>query len=393
MTIWSSLLITPPVTADHTPISSHRTLSWELGTSGSSIEHQLDKGRVYCYTGTLGALVQDAEGVQYIISNNHVLAKENEPDNTLDADGNIIIQPGLLDEGPCSLSLGNMDNQVGYLTDYVPLLFGRGKNQPENSVDAAIARNDGMNTSGDILGIGGLSGNSVPAGNLELGLNVQKSGRTTGHTFGQLAAVDVTVNVGYSSGNALFTNQLEVIGSCMDFSAGGDSGSMIVTVPDDGNAGADAVGLLFAGGGSSTFANPIGEVLNAFPLGPLSMVASLSGTESEATTLGITDPASCSSDDDTNGSPGGPPPGKGKNKGSQHPAITHASQVARQYSAALLSVDGVHGHGIGLDAQGDPVIRLYMDTDARRPADTGKIPAIVEGVKVVVVPTGPIRAY
>ncbi len=110
----------------------------ELGVTGGSIEHIIDKAFAYCYTGTLGALVQDANG-QYVLSNNHVLAKENEPDNGLAPDGNNIIQPGLLDEGSCTLSLGDSNNIVAYLTDYVWIEFGKGRNPPANSVDAAIA--------------------------------------------------------------------------------------------------------------------------------------------------------------------------------------------------------------------------------------------------------------
>ena len=40
--------------------ANHRVASPLLGTSGSSIEHILDKAFVYCYTGTLGAVVRDA---------------------------------------------------------------------------------------------------------------------------------------------------------------------------------------------------------------------------------------------------------------------------------------------------------------------------------------------
>lgn len=385
-----SLLLTTSAQADHTFIGDHRALSSEFGTSGSSIEHVIDKARAYCYTGTLGALVENASGT-YILSNNHVLAKENEPDNSLSPNGRIIIQPGLLDEGPCSLSLGDPDHQVGELVDYVLLKFGKGKNLPENTVDAAIASNLDMDTSGNIMGIGGLSGHVE---NALVNMPVQKSGRTTGHTFGTIAAIDVTLNVSYDSGTARFTGQTEVVGTCMDFSAGGDSGSLIVTVPDDTSTTSpplpDAVGLLFAGGGSSTFANPIGDVLGAFAV---TMVASSGLTEMGAMVSAIPDPASCTSDDDGTSGPGGPPPGKGKNKSAEHPAIIHASEVATQHSAALLAIFGAQGHGIGVDENGDTVIRLYMDKGERRPAGEASIPAEIGGVRVVVVQTGKVRAY
>lgn len=386
----STLLLTPLAQADHTQIEDHRGLSDEFGTSGSSIEHVVDKARVYCYTGTLGALVERPDATTYILSNNHVLAKENEPDNTLEPDGMKIIQPGLLDEGPCSLSLGNPDHQVGYLEDYVRLEFGKGRNLPENTVDAAIALNQGMDPSGRIMGIGGLSGNIEDA---VVNMPVQKSGRTTGHTFGTVAAINVTLNVSYDSGTARFTGQTEVVGTCMNFSAGGDSGALIVTVPDDmittNPPPPDAVGLLFAGGGSSTFANPIGDVLSALNV---TMVASTEQTEIGAMVSAIP-PAPCTSGSDENTGPGGPPPGKGKNKSAEYPAVTHASEVATLHSNALLAISGAQGHGIGVDENGDAVIRLYMDKGERRPAGDGSIPAEVGGVRIVVVQTGKIRAY
>jgi len=57
---------------------------------------------------------------------------------------------------------------------------------------------------------------------------VQKSGRTTGHTSGVVAAVSVTINVKYGSqcggarGTGTFKNQIRVTPG--SFSAGGDSG-------------------------------------------------------------------------------------------------------------------------------------------------------------------------
>lgn len=388
LTLCSSLLFIPWVSADHTTIEAHRMQNNQPGVSGSSIEHQLDKARVYCYTGTLGALVQDADDNRYILSNNHVLAKENEPDNSLAPDGNIIIQPGLLDEGSCSLSRGDPTHEVGYLADWVPLQFGKGKNRPENTVDAAIASNGGM--SAEILGIGGLSGNmeATPSP----GLAVQKSGRTTGHTFGHVTAVNVTLIVDYSSGQALFVDQLELTGSCMNFSDSGDSGSLIVTVPEADNR-ADAVGLLFAGGGDLTFANPINTVLSVFAQPSLTMVAG-SDADPDADTSALADVLATCNDGGNDGSAGGPPvdpPGRGNKKNMEHPAMINASAVAQRHSAVLLALPGVHGHGIGLNAQGIPVIRLYTDKGARRPADT--LPAMLDGVAVVAVPTGPIKAY
>jgi hypothetical protein len=71
-------------------------------------------------------LVQNKKGVQYILSNNHVLAKTNK--------GIIsqrISQPGLIDTD-CSPIL---DDVVANISNYVPISF-----TANNKVDAAIAR-------------------------------------------------------------------------------------------------------------------------------------------------------------------------------------------------------------------------------------------------------------
>ncbi len=91
-----------------------------------------------------------------------------------------------------------------------------------------------------------------------------KYGRTTGLTKGSIALLNVTVNVGYDSGVARFVDQIAIQPG--SFSAGGDSGSLIVLNPK-GKGSADkrkAVGLLFAGSVLFTIANPIDAVLDRF---------------------------------------------------------------------------------------------------------------------------------
>src|SRR5213078_1648573 len=116
-----------------------------------------------------------------------------------------------------------------------------------------------------------------------LGLNVQKYGRTTRLTHGQITGVNATITVCYAvSGitctkTARFVDQLII--SPGGFSGGGDSGSLIVT--DDANL--NPVALLFAGSASVTIANRIDLVLNRFgvtidgfappPPGPLTDLA------------------------------------------------------------------------------------------------------------------------
>jgi hypothetical protein len=59
-----------PVLGNNEP--AHRTdqpFPISLGTSRGNIN---DRSKAFCYGGTLGALVEDGHGVQYILSNNHI---------------------------------------------------------------------------------------------------------------------------------------------------------------------------------------------------------------------------------------------------------------------------------------------------------------------------------
>jgi hypothetical protein len=94
-----------------------------------------------------------------------------------------------------------------------------------------------------------------------IGQSVMKYGRTTRLTIGTINGINVTLSVCYNSScsrTATFIDQI-AIGS-NNFSRAGDSGSLIVS--NDANA--YPIGLLFAGGGGITFANPIDAVLNSF---------------------------------------------------------------------------------------------------------------------------------
>ena len=243
-----------------------------LGVSGGSID---DSSSAFCCGGTLGALVQDGDGVQYILSNNHILARTNKG-----ISGDLIVQPGLIDVDPVCTEVPS--NAVAYLSDFVPIEFNL-----TNLVDAAIAEVilGRVHPSGNILDIGAL--NSATLAPSSPGLAVKKSGRTTGLTQGTISAVDVTVNVsiptkcGPGRGkSATFTDQLRITPGT--FSAGGDSGSLIV---EDVASLPRAVGLLFAGSSTSTLANRIDNVLSAFGVSmiggdlPLPLVTgSISGT-------------------------------------------------------------------------------------------------------------------
>lgn len=213
-------------------------------------------GHYQITAGTIGARVKDSGGNIYILSNNHVLADVN---NGLTGDP--ILQPGAADGGTVTA------DQIGTLAAFKPI----DTSGAANDIDAALALVNGNDLSGETPAppvAYGAPSTTIYSGNAPLGLAVQKFGRTTGHTSGQIVAVNVALNVcvvprGFFSCAevALFTDQYEIQGgTSTDFSAGGDSGSLIVT--DDANK--QPVALLFAGGGASTFANPIAAVLDHF---------------------------------------------------------------------------------------------------------------------------------
>lgn len=126
----------------------------------------------------------------------------------------------------------------------------------DNLVDAALMLSSNTQTSWSIRDIG------VPStawASLLVGDAVQKSGRTTGLTFGTVASTNYTTNVGnYCCGSPKFVRQIRVNANVAPFLQGGDSGSALLdraTPPKIG-------GLLFAAppDGSYGLANHISYV-------------------------------------------------------------------------------------------------------------------------------------
>jgi len=187
--------------------------------------------------GTLGALVV-AQNRLCILSNNHVLANSNNARR-----GDPIIQPGSYDGGRYPRDL------IARLLDYITIDFS---GRCTNLVDAAVAY-----TSSRLVRPFEMCGwrpkRSIIGAPLP-GLGVKKCGRTTQFTRGRVTAIRVTVKVRYGSRIACFKDQIFI--GPGGFSAGGDSGSLIVT--DMTNR---PVGLLFAGSSSVTVANRIYHVL------------------------------------------------------------------------------------------------------------------------------------
>jgi hypothetical protein len=242
-----------------------RTDRWRPAPPGVSLGH-------YRITaGTFGCVVRDRDtGERLILSNNHVLANENDAEV-----GDAILQPGPADGGLLP------QDTLATLLRFIPLHY---EGEPEsnsclplrwvadaaefvgwnsladsitgnavaasNLVDAALARPVDEIFTSDILEIGPVTA-SMPAA---LGMGVRKSGRTTGLSSGQIQVVDSTVRINYSGGRvARFENQILT----SNMSQGGDSGSLLVAENEP-----LAVGLLFGGSDVVTIHSPIDVVLD-----------------------------------------------------------------------------------------------------------------------------------
>ncbi|HUF74720.1 MAG TPA: hypothetical protein VMM35_00515 [Longimicrobiales bacterium] len=201
--------------------------------------------------GTIGARATDGAQV-FALSNNHIVAAVNGG-----REGDVLLQPGIADGGR------NPDDAIGSLYDFEPLHFCQLLSCPSNRIDAAIALTTPENL-GTETPEGGYGKPRPWTHEPDLGLEVQKYGRTTGLTVGRITGVNATIDVRYRSGTARFENQIVISGN--GFSAGGDSGSLVVT---KGLLLGDRrpVGLLFAGSPTSTLANPIDLVLDRFGIG------------------------------------------------------------------------------------------------------------------------------
>jgi len=210
--------------------------------------------------GTIGCRVKDTAGNVYALSNNHVYANEN-----LASIDDAVIQPGTLDGGVSPAddigTLADFEEIVFYNYAYPPIPI------PTNTMDAAIALSStgllGRATPSD--GYGTPKSTTAPA-LLNVNASVKKYGRTTGLTKGKIFAANATVDVGYGPGKtARFVGQIIITPGT--FSAGGDSGSLVVMDAGKGRNPSDdrkPVGLLFAGNSSITIACPINLVLNRF---------------------------------------------------------------------------------------------------------------------------------
>lgn len=318
----------------------------QLGTSGGNVK---DISSMYCCSGTLGSLVKKG-GTFYILSNNHILARSDQA-----GPNENISQPGLVDNGCSTTGL----NLVAQFSE-APALG--------SNVDAAIAAvNSGMvATSGAILDIGVPSATAAAVDGTALGRGVAKAGRTTGLTCSTIQAIDVDLSVLYETECGMgdiriisYTDQVLIGGR---FSAGGDSGSLIVTLDT-----AQPIGLLFAGSSNTTIANPIDDVANA--LGGISFV----GGDDHAV-------ADCQKGGGKPPRPHGTPPG-----------LQRALLAKAQHANRLMSDPAIQGVGVGVaeDNPDEAVVVIYVEAGRVH----GPIPSQIDGVRTEVIRTDRFRAW
>ena len=320
----------------------HRVRTTFFGSSGGNVN---DISSRYCCSGTLGALVADSQNRLYVLSNNHVLGLSGRAQA-----GDDVSQPGMIDNGCRPGSL---------IADFTaaPALGS-------SNVDAAIAqlREGTMDQNGSILDIG-IPSSTVAAPSV--GLDVQKSGRTTGVTAGEIGATNATIKVQYQQGcgqgrkfTVRFTNQIVI--NSGTFSAGGDSGSLIVTSDSR-----QPVGLLFAGSSSTTIANPIGEVL-----------ARLSAALAQPVSFNL---------------PAAPDFTTSQASALTDQEVARGNAVKEAHAARLLDDPSILGVGVGVEADGSD--RAALIVYVARGRGRGGLPARIGTVATRVVETDPIVAY
>ncbi len=207
---------------------------------GCSIGFALDtpQGGVLM-AGTLGAIVTDGE-TRYILSNNHVLANENQLPV-----GAPVYQPGLLDHGDTNT------DAIARLSRFTPL-----SSTEPNRVDCAIAEilAPELVRNAVMAKVGKLS-SAQPIAVFE-GMPVEKAGRGSGYTLGKVFDISATLTLGYEMGEINFVDQILIRGANRTFSEDGDSGALVVDT-DSGRA----AGLLIGGHGEFSVANHLEDVL------------------------------------------------------------------------------------------------------------------------------------
>ena len=165
--------------------------------------------------GTIGGIFNDKDGDPVILSNNHVLANENNANI-----GDLIYQPGPADSNQNQNDVGWQEPIAGL--PYVGTLKKFMKiNKTGNLHDSAVAKiHPSVVNSGLVDDTYPQIGSRLTGfGDPTIGMQVQKCGRTTGYTTGRVLGINASFTIGYDFGSARF-DQCVVLTT---MSKGGDS--------------------------------------------------------------------------------------------------------------------------------------------------------------------------
>lgn len=251
--------VSPVVAFSQSSPSCQMRVSGGIGryTCGSSVSPANNRD-----AGTMGALVKDASGVVFGLTNNHVSGACNHS-----AIGLPILAPGVTDvvaNGLDPFTIGHHARSLAITPGDVTVI------DPKENLDAAIfrIRDASMVTSYQ----GGSYDTPETAVNLVAGMAVEKVGRTTGHTTGVVTAkicgpfpIKYAAQIYGFAGSVYYDPLFTIVGQGDLFSTYGDSGSLIVTTLPDGKKA--AVGLVV--GGLANAGVPGGAISLALPITPI----------------------------------------------------------------------------------------------------------------------------
>lgn len=242
-----------------------------MGVQTSNDVVKTNTNLLMCFSlnGTLGAVVVDQNGTQYVLSAAHVFAPgkssflatgSNEPitqPDLISAAGSICnnITPSLITK-----------TEIGTLSTVVPLSFSGGISQ----ADAAIAQVLPGTVSPSINSIPNFSSAQLQI--VKKGLQLQKTGATTGNTIGHVHKVNVALTL--PTCQFVPTAPNETKGTCglanvnyagiievkpSNFAQNGDSGALVLTVGPC----PQPVGIVIGGGSTHVFVEPIAPTMQA----------------------------------------------------------------------------------------------------------------------------------
>jgi hypothetical protein len=196
-------------------------------------------GHVKVTAGTLGAIVKRS-GKLCALSNSHVLANSGRG-----AKGDTILYPGAVDGGVSPA------DKVGTLADFIRFAAGGGF---DNRVDCAVAELNAAALAKLDKTIRELDIKPSGIVKAKRDMEIEKVGRTSGHTTGRIIDVNFRTRINYGTGVGLIGFLDQVL--CTRYTEPGDSGALVLQKDTT-----KAVGLHFAGSSGGSVFNPIADVL------------------------------------------------------------------------------------------------------------------------------------